>query len=71
MAILSSGPIENSAINGMRSTQQITVIIENRDLVNSATVLIQGYALNGTRTLYVLELLVALPNQVDNKKLLC
>jgi hypothetical protein len=64
MAVLSSGPIENNAISGTRPTQQITVIMDNRDTVNSATLLIQGYILTGTRSLYVLESLVVLPNQV-------
>jgi hypothetical protein len=67
MAVLSSGPIENNAISGMRSTQQITVIMDNRDSVNSATLLIQGYVLNGSRTLYVLELIEVVPNQVVTK----
>jgi hypothetical protein len=67
MAVLSSGPIENIAISGIRSTQQITVIIDNRDTFNSATLLIEGYILNGVRTLYVQELISVTPNQVVTK----
>jgi hypothetical protein len=67
MAVLSSGPIENIAISGIRSTQQITVIIDNRDTDNSATLLIKGYILNGVRTLYVQELISVTPNQVVTK----
>lgn len=55
MAILATGPIENGAVSGIRPTQQVTVKIINRDAVNTSTVLIQGYMLDGTRTLYVSE----------------
>jgi hypothetical protein len=68
MAVLSNRPIENKAVGGMRSTQQITVLIDNRDSVNSGILLIQGYILNGTRTLYVLELFPVVPNQVVTKQ---
>jgi hypothetical protein len=67
MAVLSSGPIENKAISGMRATQLITVIIVNRDSVNSAILLMQGYVLNGSRTLYIQELFEVAPNQVLTK----
>ncbi|MDU0200924.1 hypothetical protein ACYEXS_33825 [Paenibacillus sp. MAH-36] len=67
MAVLSSGPIENNAISGMRPTQQVTILIDNSDTVNSATLIIQGYILNGTRTLYVLDVLDVFPNQVLTK----
>lgn len=67
MAVLSSGPIENNAISGIRPTQQITVIMDNRNTINSATLLIQGYILTGTRSLYALESLEVFPNQVITK----
>jgi hypothetical protein len=67
MAILSTGPIVNSAVNGFRPNQQVTVIIDNRDSVNFSTLLIEGYLLNGSRTLYVLELFPVAPNQVVTK----
>jgi hypothetical protein len=41
MAILSTGPIDNSAVSGVRPTQQVTVKIDNRDSVNFSTVLIE------------------------------
>ena len=41
MAILSTGPIENLPIGGVRSTQQVTVKIANSDSANFSTVLIQ------------------------------
>ena len=67
MEILSTGPIENRPVGGVRPTQQVTVKIDNNDSVNSSTVLIQGYSLNGTRSLYVLELFTVAPNQVVTK----
>ena len=67
MAILATGPIENNPVSGVRPTQQVTIKIDNRDPGNNATVLIQGYHLNGTRTLYVLELFTVVPNQVVTK----
>ncbi|MDO0825300.1 hypothetical protein [Desulfosporosinus nitroreducens] len=67
MAILSTGPIENRPVGGVRPTQQVTVKIDNNDSTNSSSVLLQGYHLNGTRTLYVLELFIVAPNQVITK----
>jgi YVTN family beta-propeller protein len=67
MAILSTGPIDNSAVSGVRPTQQVTVKIDNRDSVNFATLAIEGYLLNGSRTLYVLESFTVAPNQVITK----
>ena len=64
MAILSTGPIENRPVGGVRPSQQVTVKIDNHDSANSSSVLIQGYSLNGTRTLYVLESVSLAPNQV-------
>ncbi|ASR47703.1 hypothetical protein B4V02_13975 [Paenibacillus kribbensis] len=70
MAVLSTGPIENSPVSGIRPIQQVTVKIINRDLVNSSIVLIQGYFLNGIRTLYVLEQMALAPNTVTTKNYL-
>jgi hypothetical protein len=67
MAVLSTGPIENSPVSGVRLIQQVTVKLVNRDLVNSSTILIQGYFLNGVRTLYVLEEIFLAPNAVTTK----
>jgi hypothetical protein len=67
MAILSTGPIVNSAVSGVRPNQQVTVIIDNRNSVNFSTLLIEGFLLNGSRTLYVLELVSVAPNQVVTK----
>lgn len=55
MAILTTGPIVNTPVNGVRPTQTLTIKIVNNDDVNSSSVLIQGYYLNGIRTLYVLD----------------
>lgn len=67
MAILSTGPIDNSITMGNNLTQIITVKIVNTDSVNPSTVEIQGYYLDGTRTLYVSELFSVAPNQVVTK----
>ena len=64
MAVLSTGPIANNPVNGVRPTQQVLVKMDNRDSFDSSTVLIQGYYLNGTRTLYVLEQVMLSPNEV-------
>jgi YVTN family beta-propeller protein len=67
MAILSTGPIENRPAGGIRPTQQVTVKMTNSDSANSSTVLVQGYHLNGTRTLYVLEVVSLTPNEVATR----
>ncbi|MFD2700475.1 hypothetical protein ACFSVM_08325, partial [Paenibacillus shunpengii] len=67
MANYSTGPIENNAVNGVRLTQQVTISIENRDTINSGTVTVQGYVLDGARTLYVLDSLSIGPNGVINR----
>ncbi|WP_339299814.1 hypothetical protein MKY92_06665 [Paenibacillus sp. FSL R5-0623] len=64
MAVLSTGPIENNLSGGSRPTQQVTILIVNTDSVNSSNVLIEGYFLNGTRTLYVLQSVNLTPGQV-------
>ncbi|WP_199925062.1 hypothetical protein [Paenibacillus sp. IHBB 10380] len=67
MAILSTGPIENNYVRGVRPTHRVMVKIDNRDAVNSSTVMIQGFYLNGTRTLYVLEVINVNSNEVITK----
>ncbi|MGQ3480271.1 hypothetical protein [Paenibacillus sp. TY11] len=67
MAVLSTGPIENSPVSGIRPIQQVTVKIVNQDVVDFSTILIQGYFLNDVRTLYVLEELSLAPNVVITK----
>lgn len=64
MAILSTGPIENNAVSGVRPTQRVTVKVAKRNTGGSTTVSIQGFVLNGTRTLYVSEVIAVAPNQV-------
>jgi hypothetical protein len=67
MAVISTGPIANPAIGGIRQVSQITVIADNRSSVSASSVLIQGYILNGTRTLYVEELVYLGPDQVETR----
>ncbi|OIJ18548.1 hypothetical protein BKP45_19080 [Anaerobacillus alkalidiazotrophicus] len=67
MSIFSTGPIENNPVGGARPSRQVTVKIDNKSSVNFSTVSIQGFALDGSRTLYVLEQLSVAPNQVVTK----
>jgi len=64
MAILSTGPIENNPVSGVRPTQQVTIRLVSRAAVNSVTVSVQGYVLSTTRTLYVSEVIGIAPNEV-------
>ncbi|MBW4081127.1 hypothetical protein [Paenibacillus sp. S150] len=64
MAILSTGPIENNPVLGVRPTQQVTIKLVCRDTVDSVMVSIQGYVLSTTRTLYVNEVLNIAANEV-------
>ncbi|WP_151736575.1 hypothetical protein [Paenibacillus tengchongensis] len=63
MAILSTGPIDNTPVDGIRPTQLVTVRLVSRAAVEAISVTIQGYVLNGTRTLYVSEVVDIAPNQ--------
>ncbi|MDT0124231.1 hypothetical protein Q9R46_16355 [Paenibacillus sp. RRE4] len=63
MAILSTGPIENNAVSGVRPTQQVTVRLVSRATTDAVNVSIQGYVLSTTRTLYVSELISIAPNE--------
>ncbi len=67
MSILTTGPIENKPTNGIRTTQQVTIKISNRSSVNTSTVEIVGKHLNGTQTVYVLELITIPVNGVVSK----
>lgn len=64
MAILSSGPIENNPVGGIRPTQQVTLKITNRAPADTGMVLIQGFYLDTMRNPYVLEEAELLPGQV-------
>lgn len=65
MSFLSTGPIENNAVNGVRPTQTVTVRIDNRSDVTASSVQVQGYYMNGgLRVLYVSESFDIAPNQV-------
>lgn len=65
MSFLSTGPIENNAVSGVRPTQSVTVRIDNRSDATVSTVLIQGYYMSGgTRIQYVSQTFDIAPNQV-------
>ncbi|WP_339303597.1 hypothetical protein [Paenibacillus sp. FSL R5-0519] len=64
MAVLSTGPIENNLSGGSRPTQQVTIKMVNTDSINTSNILIEGYSLNGTRTLYVQQSVNLNPGQV-------
>jgi len=67
MSILSTGPIENNPVSGIRPTQQVTIRLTSRANVDSVTVSIQGYVLSTTRTLYVNEVISIAPNEAVTK----
>lgn len=69
MAVLSTGPISNPPVGGNRITRTVNIKIDNRDSVNSSTVQLQGYRLNGSRILYALETINVGPNQVITRTL--
>ncbi|MEK5057014.1 spore surface glycoprotein BclB [Paenibacillus sp. FSL H7-0326] len=65
MSFLSTGPIENNAVSGVRPTQSVTISIDNRSDSTASSVQIQGYYMDGgIRTLYVSESINIEPNQV-------
>ncbi|OMF06659.1 spore surface glycoprotein BclB [Paenibacillus amylolyticus] len=65
MSFLSTGPIENNAVSGVRPTQTVTVKIDNRSDVSTSTIQIQGYYMSGgMRVLYVSESFDIAPNQI-------
>lgn len=63
MAILSTGPIDNNPVSGVRPTQQVTIRLASRAATGSLTVSVQGYVLSTTRTLYVSEMISIAPNE--------
>ncbi|MEI2400463.1 YVTN family beta-propeller repeat-containing protein, partial [Paenibacillus phytohabitans] len=64
MSFLSTGPIENNMVGGVRPTTQVTVRIDNRSDITASTVSVQGYYLSGgVRNLYVSEAIDVAPNQ--------
>lgn len=67
MALLSTGPIDNSIVLGSRPTKIITVKIVNRNSIENTSVVIQGFILDVFRTIYVNELLDIAPNGVLTK----
>ncbi|WP_339845233.1 exosporium glycoprotein BclB-related protein [Paenibacillus sp. FSL W7-1088] len=65
MSFLSTGPIENNAVSGVRPTQSVTIKIDNRSDVATSTIQIQGYYMSGgVRVLYISETFDLAPNQV-------
>lgn len=64
MAVLSTGPIENNPVLGVRPTQSVTIRIVNRAAVDMLVITIQGYLLGAERTLYVSEVVELAPNEV-------
>ncbi|MFD2700474.1 hypothetical protein ACFSVM_08320 [Paenibacillus shunpengii] len=62
--VVTTGPILNSAVNGLRPVQMVTVKMINRSLTQNASILIQGYVLDQVRTIYVEQLFNLNPNAV-------
>ncbi|MBP3965017.1 hypothetical protein [Paenibacillus lignilyticus] len=67
MPFLSTGPVANHAVGAIDRVQQLAVRMVNRDSLSMSTVLVQGFYLNGGRTMYVNELVSLLPNQTFSK----
>lgn len=67
MAILSTGPIENNPVSGVRPAQLVTVQIINRSSTNAASVVIEGYYLTAIRNLYVSEVINIAPNEAVSR----
>lgn len=63
MAILSTGPIENNPVSGVRPAQLVTVRIVNRSTAATAGIVIEGFYLTAVRNLYVSEALNLAPNE--------
>ncbi|QLG39134.1 spore surface glycoprotein BclB [Paenibacillus sp. E222] len=65
MSFLSTGPIENNPVSGVRPTQSVTIKLDNRSDVATSTIQIQGYYMSGgMRVLYISETFDLAPNQV-------
>lgn len=67
MALLSTGPIDNSPVLGVRPTKTVTIRIVNRSATENSTVVVHGFILGASRSMYVNELLDILPNGVMTK----
>lgn len=68
MVILSTGPINNFPVNGIRPTQRVTVKISNQSSTAFSDILLRGQNLtSSTQSPYVLELFKIDPNQVITK----
>jgi hypothetical protein len=64
LTILSTGPIENTAVSGVRPTKQVTIrFVSRAAAVDAVIVSVKGYMLDTTRTLYVSELISVAPNE--------
>lgn len=57
MAILSTGPIENNPVSGVRPAQLVTIRIINRSSQTAASVVIEGFYFTTIRNLYVSEVI--------------
>lgn len=64
MPTLSTGPIENNAVAGVRPSQQVTVRLVNPSSTNNLSAILEGYYLTGIRNLYVSESYNLTPGQV-------
>lgn len=62
--VVTTGPILNSAVNGLRPVQMVTVKMMNKSLTQDASILIQGYVLDQVRAIYVEEFFNLAPNGV-------
>ncbi|CAH1057700.1 exosporium glycoprotein BclB-related protein [Paenibacillus pseudetheri] len=67
MSYLSTGPIENNLVSGERPTQLVTIKLVNQSDVTVSLIQVEGYYMNGTRTLYISELYTVGPNEVLTK----
>ncbi|KAA9000368.1 hypothetical protein F4V43_14640 [Paenibacillus spiritus] len=61
----STGPIDNPLTDASRTTAQLTVRLLNAHPSAAAGVLIEGYILGPTHTLYVSEYIALAPNQTS------
>lgn len=64
MSQLSTGPIENNPVDGVRPTQIVTIKLVNQSDTLISSLLIEGYYMEGVRTLYVSELHLIEPEEV-------
>ncbi|SFS52356.1 hypothetical protein [Paenibacillus sp. 453mf] len=62
--LVTTGPILNNAVNGLRPVHMVTVKIINKSLTQNASISIQGYVLDQVRTNYVAEFFNLDPNAV-------